>query len=55
MFLNDTEALCETREWVGIKLFKEGFEQSAIPIIQKVIDAMRSYNIDRNCLSAMQR
>ena len=39
VFLNDTEALCETREWVGIKLFKEGFEQSAIPIIQKVIDA----------------
>lgn len=38
-FSNDAEALCETREWVGIKLFKEGFEQSAIPIIQKVIDA----------------
>jgi tetratricopeptide (TPR) repeat protein len=38
-FSNDVEALCETREWVGIKLFKEGFEQSAIPIIQKVIDA----------------
>jgi tetratricopeptide (TPR) repeat protein len=39
VFSNDAAALCETREWVGIKLFKEGFEQSAIPIIQKVIDA----------------
>jgi hypothetical protein len=39
VFSNDAAALCETRAWVGIKLFEEGFEQSAIPIIQKVIDA----------------
>lgn len=39
VFLNDIEALCETREWIGIKLLRDGFDQIAIPIIQKVVDA----------------